>query len=83
MNKKEFIEKLEKQTGYDKEKCMVINSILEDSFIIGKKNKIKIVNKLKEKLNLTLDEAEKIYNSSMEVISSGIKNSIKHTFGEK
>ena len=46
MNKSEFIKELSKQTKYDEEKCTLINSIIEDTFIIGKKNK----EKMKEKM---------------------------------
>lgn len=41
MDKNGFINELVKQTGYDEEKCNKINSIIEDIFIIGKKNKKK------------------------------------------
>ena len=41
MNKKEFIKKLEELTGLDSNECIIINSILEDNFIIGKITKKK------------------------------------------
>ena len=43
MNKSEFIKELSKQTSYNEERCNTINNIVEDTFIIGKKNKEKIV----------------------------------------
>jgi len=36
MNKSEFIKELSKQTKYDEEECTLINSIIEDTFIIEK-----------------------------------------------
>ena len=51
MNKSEFIKELSKQTGYDEEKCIVINSIVEDTFIIGKKNKDKMIEKFEEQIS--------------------------------
>lgn len=39
MNKKGFILKLKEKLNYDEEKCIKINEILEDTFLIGKKNK--------------------------------------------
>ena len=43
MNKSEFIKELSKQTSYNEERCNTINNIVEDTFIIGKKNKEKIL----------------------------------------
>lgn len=43
MNKSEFIKELSKQTSYNEERCNTINNIVEDTFIIGKKNKEKII----------------------------------------
>ena len=43
MNKSEFIKELSKQTSYNEERCNTINNIVEDTFIIGKKNKEKIM----------------------------------------
>ena len=39
MNKSEFIKELSKQTSYNEERCNTINNIVEDTFIIGKKNR--------------------------------------------
>ena len=41
MNKKDFIERLMKQTEYDEEKCSIVNDILESHFLIGKIKKRK------------------------------------------
>lgn len=61
MNKENFIKELESLTELDNEKCIIINNILESSFIIEKKNKEKIVFDISEGLGLTTTEAEKIY----------------------
>ena len=53
MNKERFIKELENVTGLDNEKCIIINNILESNFIIGKKNKEKIVSDVLEKLEMT------------------------------
>ena len=45
MNKSEFIKELSKQTSYNEERCNTINNIVEDTFIIGKKNKEIIIEK--------------------------------------
>lgn len=80
MNKKEFINELSKQIGYDKEKCEKINNILENTFLIGKKNKEKIITEFTKELKIDENEANKIYESVMQVISKEIKNKIKHPF---
>lgn len=76
MNKKDFIEKLSKQTSYDERKCNLINSIIEDTFIIGKKNKEKMIAEFKEKLNVDDQEANRIYEIAMQIIGTGIKDKL-------
>ena len=80
MNKKEYISKLMEVTGYDENKCTIINSVLEDHFIIGKRNREKIINDFMEKLDVDSKTADDIYNKSIGVLSSGIKNKLKHPF---
>lgn len=80
MNKEKFIKELERVTGLDNTKCIIINNILESKFIIGKKNKEKIISELEEQLNITQEEAEKIYESAMSILASGIKDKLKHPF---
>lgn len=83
MNKEKFIKELENVTGLDNEKCIIINDILESNFFVGKKNKEKIVSDVMEKLEITREEAEKIYESAMAILSSGIKDKLKHPFGSQ
>ncbi len=80
MKKEVYIEKLEKVTGYDNNKCIIINSILEDHFIVGKRNKEKIINDFKEKLDINDLEAEEIYNKAVKILGNGLKDKIKHPF---
>ncbi len=80
MDKKEFIEKLSKQTNYDERKCNLINSIIEDTFIIGKKSKEKMIVEFKEKLKIEEQEANKVYEIIMQIIGTGIKDKLKHPF---
>lgn len=80
MNKKEVIKKLGEVTNLSEEKCIIINDILEEHFIIGKKNKEKIISDISEKLKTTREESENIYESAMSIIGSGIKDKLKHPF---
>lgn len=83
MNKKEIIKKIGEVTNLSEEKCIIINDILEEHFIIGKNNKEKIISDISEKLETTREESENIYESAMSIIGSGIKNKLKHPFGEQ
>lgn len=80
MNKNEFIKELVKQTGYDEEKCIAINNIVEDTFFIGKKNKDKMILKFEEQIKLDENEANKLYEIVMGIIGNGIKNKLKNPF---
>lgn len=80
MNKEKFIIELVNKTGYDQEKCILINNILENNFIIGKKNKEKIINDIKEQLSFNEQEAENIYEISMSIITKELKEKLKHPF---
>ena len=80
MNKSGFIEKLGKETGYSEEKCMVINSIMEDTFIIGKSGKEKLVARFADVLGLNKEEAEKLYETVMGIVGDSLKNKLKHPF---
>lgn len=63
-----------------KKNVLGINSIIEDTFFIGKKNKEKMIADFKEKLNVDEEEANKIYETAIEIISKGIKDKLKHPF---
>ena len=80
MNKTGFIKELQERTRLSENDTIVVASILDDYFVFGKKNKDKIVNAIKEKLNLPCDKADEIYNIAMSIISSNIKDKIKHPF---
>ncbi len=80
MNKNEFIKELEKVTGLDNNKCTIINNILESHFIIGRKNKEKIISDITSQLSVSNEEAENIYESAMSIIGNGIKDKLKHPF---
>lgn len=83
MNKTGFINELSKQLSLSVEKCAVINDILEENFFISKKSKPKIVDALMNKLNINNDEAVNIYNVSVKIFNSELKNKLHHPFGSK
>ena len=83
MNKKGFIEKLKCTLEIDETKAIIINNILENHLIIGKNNKEKIINDLINELKIDLEKAESIYEKVMNLITTTIKNKIKHPFKEQ
>lgn len=83
MNKNGFIKELSKQTGYDEEKCILINNVIENYFIFGRKNKDKIIQDLQVKASLSEDDSENVYDISMKIITGEIKNKLKHPFKSK
>lgn len=82
MNKADFIKELEKKTGLDAEKGVIVNGILEDNFIIGEKHRKKIITAIAEQLGVANAEAERIYEAAMSVVGSGLGEKLKHPFGE-
>jgi len=80
MNKNGFIKELSKQTGYDEEKCILINNVIENYFIFWRKNKDKIIKDLQIKASLNEDDSENVYNISIKIITGEIKNKLKHPF---
>ena len=80
MNKTGFKKELSEKLGCDEAKSTLINSVIEDHFILGKNNKEKLIVDLVEKVGVSQEEADKIYNVAMEIIAKGIKNKILHPF---
>ena len=80
MNKEQFIKELSKKVNLSEEVCQKINDILESHFLIGKNNKMKIISDIKEKLNLNDEVCDKIYNASIELLGSGLKEKLAHPF---
>lgn len=80
MNKTYFLKQLQEKTNLSKKDTIVVSDILDDYFVFGKKNKEKIVNAIKEKLDLTDERSDEIYNIAMSIISSNIKEKLKHPF---
>lgn len=83
MNKNGFIEKLSARLSYSSEKCTVINGILEENFFISKKSKVKIIDELIRRLEISECEAEQIYSVSVEIINDEVKNKLKRPFGSQ
>ena len=80
MNKRQFINKIHEELKIDLDKCEIINSIFEDTFIFDRNNKDIICSNLIERLNISIEEANTIYEKVMNIINNAIKDNIKHPF---
>lgn len=80
MNKTQFIKKIKEILNVDENTATIINSILESNNIFGRKNKDKIISEMMDALKIDLEKAESIYEKIMNLITSTIKNKIKHPF---
>lgn len=80
MNKSDVIEKLKQELNYSEDQCVLINNIVEDTFLIGKKNKEKMIERFINELNIDELEANNIYEVFMSIIGNGIKDKLKHPF---
>ncbi len=80
INKNSFISELSRQLSYSREKCIIINDILESNFFISKKNKDKIIDEFRQILNVSNEESIKIYDIAVKIIKDKIKDKLKHPF---
>ena len=80
MNKQEFITTLEERLSCDHAMASKINEILEETFFIGWKNKEKMIEKLMSEFSITDSEANHIYEVSMAILGSRLKDKLKHPF---
>ena len=79
MNKSGLIKKLSEELGFD-EKCILIESVIGDHFIIGKNNEEKIIKDLIEKVGVSEEVADQIYNKFSQIAATSIKDKILHPF---
>lgn len=80
MNKEKFIQTLKEKLNVDENTATIINSIIENNNIFGKKNKDKIINEIMDALKIDLEKSKNIYEKVMDIIKDAIKNKLKHPF---
>lgn len=78
MNKNGFVKKLSELTGYDINQCNKINDIIEDSFIVEKKEKI--LQKFESELKFDKKQADNLYQIIMGILKSEITHKLKYPF---
>lgn len=82
MNKNDVINELVNKLGFDEEKCTLINKVVEENFIVGEKNKDAMVKQFIEKVGVSEEEAEKIYETVIGVVVKGFLNKMKNPFNK-
>ena len=80
MNKEKFISTLMEKLNIDKNTAIIINNIIENNNIFIKKNKDKIINEIMDALKIDLEKANNIYETTMNIIATTIKNKLKNPF---
>lgn len=83
MNKTGFIKELENRLKCSENEAIIINDCIEENFLIGKKNKEKTINLLIDRLEISEEEANRIYEVSSSIISEALKNKLRHPFKSK
>lgn len=76
MNKQGFIEELVKQTGLDASQAANVNDILEGTSLLGNTNKDKITSTIVEKLGVSEEQADQIYNAAMGILKDAVVDKI-------
>ena len=83
MNKTGFVKELANKLNCSEDYSRKIIDILEENFIIGKKNKEKTISNLMANLSIDEEEANNVYNIASNIIATEIKEKIKHPFRSK
>lgn len=83
MNDKDILNILQEKTNRSEEDCKKILYVMDHNFVIGKNNKDRIINELKNNLFISYDEAGEIYKIFFDILMTGLKESIKHPFRNK
>lgn len=68
----EIITKIMEVTGRTEAEAIKIDEVLNSHFIVGRKQKDKIMNDFCAALGITAEEADELYNQCMEIIVKGI-----------
>ena len=76
MTKEQFINELSAKTGLDVNQAGQINDILESTSLLGHSNKEKIISMTVEKLGVSEQQADEIYNASMEILKDAVVDRI-------
>ena len=79
-NKRAVLVDLKERLNCSEEDCIIINSIVEETSLFGKKNKAKMINGFMNHLDVSYERADEIYNVFMSIIKQRLKLRIFHPF---
>ena len=79
-NKTALLVELKERLNCSENDCVIINNIVEETSLFGKKNKAKMINGFMDKLNVSEERADQIYNTFMDIFKSRVKWKICHPF---
>ena len=79
-NKTALLVELKERLNVSENDCVIINNIVEETSLFGKKNKAKMINGFMEQLGVTEERADEIYNTFMDIFKRRVKWKIRHPF---
>ena len=79
-NKHALLVDLKERLNCSEEDCIIINNIVEETSLFGKKNKAKMISGFMEQLDVTEERADEIYNTFMHIFKSRITYRFRHPF---
>jgi len=79
-NKHALLVDLKERLKCSEEDCVIINNIIEETSLFGKKNKQKMIDEFMNQLDVSLDRANEIYDTFMDIFKSRVKWKIRHPF---
>jgi len=79
-NKRALLVDLKERLNISEEECIIINDIVEETSLFGKKNKAKMINGFIEHLDVSEKRAEEIYETFMDIFKTRVKFKIFHPF---
>lgn len=79
-NKHALLVDLKERLNCSEEDCVIINNIVEETSLFGKKNKQKMIDEFMNQLDVSLERANEIYDTFMDIFKSRVKWKIRHPF---
>jgi len=79
-NKKALLVELKERLNVSENDCVIINNIIEETSLFGKKNKAKMINGFMNELGVSEERADEIYNTFMDIFKRRIKWKLCHPF---
>ena len=82
MNNKQVMKKVQDELKLDDKSLLIFSNIVNDIPVVGKSNKEKIIQEFIEQLKVDEIIAEHYYEVFSEIITTAIKDKLKHPFNK-